>query len=763
MNRLSMNGTNWNTMNLECIAKSLSDNQKIGVGCAAGVIGVCGATAAYRRLWNEGDFDTQNTTDSTSQNRARVESGKHLSNYLNLREIARNYGNILSYGILYSFPVTILSIIKHETKKVLFKWKHQFKTKPIKSIVSTISICTFVVTILGMKLNNNFSQFMIKKFINIINNKLFDSDNLYDIINDNKDVLCQFIVTHWLDNGALRIVKVVRLLFSIYITFVNESFIFSKYMNVVSVSNGNANYLYLLFVIAFLLFHPFMKFKHKMMTWLILHVYFCLNTFESWTIEMSGQIPGYNIIKHKRSCVKCLSFVPNKFKHKINHDSDSKYHNCSPFCGQDNKFMSKSQFNQLMNNNGYNNDGQYSQPIKKYKLNMTHVYLSYTDYLWSWYHLASAAMQLWSMRLSELALRKYFLQQIKENNNNNNNYYYYRLINRFLKLDKSIITDSKYRQIVGKFCLESMQAIHFKSLKKKTDNNQIIAIFEWKNVKYINPDTCKFEILGFMTIEVDVITKQMVNATLYEKMQNDNNNNNNNTIATELTGAEALTLTWFGKILTDHVKIHAFSNFGVSTQNSDAHIRQNSVATVSYNMFGNLLFPQLMVRFYNWGITDYNFEQVTIDAITQAMTEDIPIHSMINLTKIAKYSDLIHFILTVRPYFEAEYGKYIKQFNEIENCNMEALFVGSILHSLDHISMEFIEDALWLDVNSKKYGVTAEMGRLMRAGFVEDLPIPYGFTGKFKQSKHPFFQSIYQFAKKINPIFADQMDTCIIK
>jgi len=93
----------------------------------------------------------------------------------------------------------------------------------------------------------------------------------------------------------------------------------------------------------------------------------------------------------------------------------------------------------------------------------------------------------------------------------------------------------------------------------------------------------------------------------------------------------------------------------------------------------------------------------------------------------------------------------------------QAFFVGTVLHSLDHCLLEWnLDDPLWLDVDDPRFGKMAELGRIVRAGFVEDVPFLY-FNRRFKGSDHPFYKSVYEKAAKIDKKFADNMDTCIIK
>ena len=93
---------------------------------------------------------------------------------------------------------------------------------------------------------------------------------------------------------------------------------------------------------------------------------------------------------------------------------------------------------------------------------------------------------------------------------------------------------------------------------------------------------------------------------------------------------------------------------------------------------------------------------------------------------------------------------------------LKTLFVGTVLHSLDHTLMEWnLEDPLYLDVDDPLFGKMAEMGRIVRVGFVEDVPFLY-FHKRFKGAGHPFYDAVYEKAARIDKKFADHMDKCIM-
>jgi len=131
-----------------------------------------------------------------------------------------------------------------------------------------------------------------------------------------------------------------------------------------------------------------------------------------------------------------------------------------------------------------------------------------------------------------------------------------------------------------------------------------------------------------------------------------------------------------------------------------------------------------------------------------------------NIDKLAKFSEVVDFSIKVRNKFINKFAEHKEDFPGIEG---EALFIGTVLHSLDHTLMDWnLEDALWLDVEHPDFGMIAEFGRFVKVGFVSDLPGLF-FEKRFKDAPHPFYQSVYRHALRINRKLANHMDTCVVK
>jgi len=286
-----------------------------------------------------------------------------------------------------------------------------------------------------------------------------------------------------------------------------------------------------------------------------------------------------------------------------------------------------------------------------------------------------------------------------------------------------------------------MEALHYKRMFFDDAGNSI-AEFQWENIAYVKMDAT-IGIIGELTILVELGSKTMLEAVVDGR---------------KISAKKALILLWFETVFGNHVKIHAMSNWGVSEQVEDLQLRWMSVCTVMYNYFGFAVFPRMITEFwYKMGFTKLCYSNVQFASSHSAAT-GVPVHG--NIRELRAFSPLVNFMCKVRSKFLVEFSKYKDDFKDVD---AEAMFVGTICHSLDHCMMDVnIEDALWLDVDDDEYGAMAELMRHVRVGFVPELP-GLIFDHRYKHMPHPLYQNVYAYAHKINPWFAERMDACIVK
>ena len=89
--------------------------------------------------------------------------------------------------------------------------------------------------------------------------------------------------------------------------------------------------------------------------------------------------------------------------------------------------------------------------------------------------------------------------------------------------------------------------------------------------------------------------------------------------------------------------------------------------------------------------------------------------------------------------------------------------MGTVLHSLDHAFMDWNpEDPLWLDVDDPRYGKMAELGRIVKVGFVPEVE-GYNFIIESGRGRVTHVMKQYRKLVKLDRKMADAMDTCICR
>lgn len=256
------------------------------------------------------------------------------------------------------------------------------------------------------------------------------------------------------------------------------------------------------------------------------------------------------------------------------------------------------------------------------------------------------------------------------------------------------------------------------------------------------------EVKEILELHVDLKNKRLVSAVF---------NNSEH-----LSSRETLTILFFYLVSAHHVKLHSFANWAVnlepttSSTKGSSFVARNGAATVMYNYMGYTGFGDLFPAFQALSLLSPNFQSSALkEVFDYGINAGVVEHS--NIIKLAKHSPWVNFIIKIRGVFIAEFVKHRHCFPAA--CNVEALFTGTILHSLDHSAAGYaIPDSLWFDVSCPKYGHMAELVRIVRVGFIDDLP-GLAFHKSFRNSGHPFYEAVYKRAAKINKQYADQMDT----
>jgi len=358
------------------------------------------------------------------------------------------------------------------------------------------------------------------------------------------------------------------------------------------------------------------------------------------------------------------------------------------------------------------------------ELNMDHIYVRFSHFLWAYTFIGPSSYLLWKMGVTYLSIKQYLVKL------------------GIMKVDPVDI-----EALIGTLCLEQTQAIHYYARTKPDSELGDVAGFFFADFPYIDSN-CKKQVADLLAVDIDLKTKKFLKA----KMDDVN-----------LTASETLILLWFNTIAAQHVKLHALANWGVNVEDvvreTNPFLHRNSVVTTMYNFFGYSKFKTFMEGWERMGLLQKGHDpNALIDCFNHGIEDNIWQHSKID--ELIPHSRFINFVVRVRKIFLSEFEKHKDLFPGV---HVEAMFVGTVLHSLDHTLMDWnLTDPLWLDVDDPKFGIMAQIGRIVKVGFVKDVPLLY-FHKRFKGSGHPFYEAVYAKAARIDKDLADNMDTCIIK
>lgn len=366
---------------------------------------------------------------------------------------------------------------------------------------------------------------------------------------------------------------------------------------------------------------------------------------------------------------------------------------------------------------GGSGEAKCGKNAKACALDMSHIHVSFLPFLAAHYLLVPNAMFLWLSASIKLVIRE-----------------------RLQRANWLPVAPCEYASVVAELCLEGMESINFKRIS--TESGEPIAEFRWDNIAFIRMDTTVGTV-GCFRIFVDLSSRRMVGATIDGKAA---------------SAKKALILLWFNTVFGTHVKIHAMANWGIAEHVESWQTWWMQQCTIMYNYFGFVVFSRAITEFwYKVGLTLRCYSNIR-EASAHSASVGVPFHAQVR--ELREHSRLVRFLLKVRKVFFAEFEKHRPDF---AGADAEAMFVGTICHSLDHCMMdENLRDPLWLDIEDPEFGAMAELMRHVRVGFVPDLPC-LTFNKRYKHMNHPFYRKVYAYARSVDPWFADRMDAGIVK
>lgn len=320
---------------------------------------------------------------------------------------------------------------------------------------------------------------------------------------------------------------------------------------------------------------------------------------------------------------------------------------------------------------------------------------------------------------------------------------------RQILIDRKLLTPKACdkAEVAANLTLHTSQVRNFKEIIE--DEDRRVAVFRLNNFDMLNGKN-KCERVEYVEWHIDLDTKAVVFNKFKLKREKKER---------ELQMGDLLCLLYYQNVSSNHVQGHTFANWGTDNESPDPFIRRMSNITIIYNYFGRTVFVGLthflhFIGFTKFGHTDF--------AGTVQSGLDQPIVNHANIRDLAPHSDWVAFVTQLRSRFLEEFEVACKQ-GDFGRVDGEALFVGTVVHSLDHLMLErCVDETTWFTCDTPEFEPMQWCSRIVRAGFVDDIPA-ISFDFSFKDAPEGFYRKVYRSARKINRFYADNIYCCIIK
>jgi len=245
---------------------------------------------------------------------------------------------------------------------------------------------------------------------------------------------------------------------------------------------------------------------------------------------------------------------------------------------------------------------------------------------------------------------------------------------------------------------------------------------------------------GELRILIDIRNRKILEATFSNK---------------NLELGDALSLAFLNGATHTHPVIHSYANWGINPNSNNEFLRKMAISTIKFNNLGVNAVPWFLGMLNRLGVLKY----ITCDVgriVTHQGPHTVPPHA--HLRHLTEDVESVDFIVKVRKFFLEEFVKHQDDFPGIDG---EALFIGTVLHSLDHTQTSHS-----LDISdfrgSDEFLASRELATVILSCFTDEHPFTL-FERRFSHAPHEFYRSVYQFAATLNTRLADGLECTIAK
>ena len=354
---------------------------------------------------------------------------------------------------------------------------------------------------------------------------------------------------------------------------------------------------------------------------------------------------------------------------------------------------------------------------------MDHVYISFADFLWvSWILRPSAMMTTLVGGPQQRGLLGMVVMKIKEG------------FNLVVKKTKEEAEATLFNLV-----METSLVTWVKVTTSDDNGASLKGEFEVPGTFHALPDDNGWE-SGTFYILLDVSERRVKKASFNGE---------------PLDFSDAITIGFLALSGMTHPVIHTFANWGVNTDIENAFLRKMALCTIKYNSYGVNQF-RTTTHAFRWLGVQKHLRPQHLKLVNHHGSYTIPKHNPEHWKLLKNHSEFVRFIFEVRALFMKEFRLHKNDFTGID---AEALFLGTVFHSVDHLQMGHHLDITDF-VGTPSFEADRELATAILSCYV-DHPFFRLIECKFKRADHPLFRSVYTSAATLNKRMANGMECCI--
>eukprot|EP00928_Gymnodinium_smaydae_P061246 TRINITY_DN45379_c0_g1_i1.p1 TRINITY_DN45379_c0_g1~~TRINITY_DN45379_c0_g1_i1.p1 ORF type:complete len:587 (+),score=92.24 TRINITY_DN45379_c0_g1_i1:133-1761(+) len=296
------------------------------------------------------------------------------------------------------------------------------------------------------------------------------------------------------------------------------------------------------------------------------------------------------------------------------------------------------------------------------------------------------------------------------------------------------------RKICSDLLLNTSAAMYVQEIMEEVDGKKVAHFLVPDTPHYVNGG--RSLVFKDLKATVDLQEKVLMRASYGDK---------------DIQADEAMIALNIVALFMGHPLLHAYTNWAVNPESPDRDTRRCSIVTVLYNNYGKEGFGYLLDLLNGLGLSPVG--SACYGSLISTISQHPPQHSHVRC--LMQHSDFVAYVVKARNFFLNEFAKYQADFPGIDG---EALFLTCVFHAIDHFNYCRLQSALDIVCSNSEYLTEMVMIRSALVATADKLWLaPFFYDLTCRGSRHPLFQRLYHFCKRLDCTLADEMECCVMR